>query len=319
MSGLITPHGDTNGQAGLLSRLVLWLRAAETAEPAALAAAPVAPQPVIVEPPKPTLVDPASIAAPEAIPGLAEVLSPSQTSKYTGCSAAWMFRYFRNLPDPPNANRALGSAFHKAMAANFRQKIQSKVDLSREEILDLYAQAWDIQSSQAVFAADDDPAELERVGAVLAQKFLLEAAPEIQPAAVELPVSGIIGGVPVRGYVDLLDTDGRIVEFKTAAKKPSPVDASHALQLAVYRQITPGASGHARLYTIAKTKVPAIYQQKYEVSAADIRHAEIMLPLVQAGMRSGLYCPNRQYMYCSRSGCSFWRECEQEFGGTVED
>jgi len=33
-------------------------------------------------------------------------------------------------------------------------------------------------------------------------------APEIEPAALEFSAQGIIGGVAVRGFVDLLDTSG---------------------------------------------------------------------------------------------------------------
>ena len=52
-------------------------------------------------------------------------------------------------------------------------------------------------------------------------KYLNEAAPLIQPAAVETKVAGTIGGVRVYGYVDLLaargviDLQKRIAEIET--------------------------------------------------------------------------------------------------------
>ncbi len=42
-------------------------------------------------------------------------------------------------------------------------------------------------------------------------------------------------------------------------------------------------------------------------------------PLVQEGMQSGLYFPNRQSLLCSRRQCAFWRECQREFGGSVRE
>jgi hypothetical protein len=36
----------------------------------------------------------------------------------------------------------------------------------------------------------------------------------IQPAAVESRVSGIIGGVKIAGYADLLDTERRLIDSK---------------------------------------------------------------------------------------------------------
>lgn len=85
-----------------------------------------------------------------------------------------------------------------------------------------------------------------------------EAAPSIEPAAVELDVEGKIGGVKVLGKVDLIDTDGRVVDVKTSARRPSGIAPDYAFQLATYRQIAPGANGEARLNTLVKTKtVPA--------------------------------------------------------------
>jgi hypothetical protein len=37
----------------------------------------------------------------------------------------------------------------------------------------------------------------------------------------------------------------------------------------------------------------------------------------QNAMGTGMYCPNRQSMLCSQKHCSFWKHCEEEFGGRV--
>jgi hypothetical protein len=50
--------------------------------------------------------------------------------------------------------------------------------------------------------------ELLELGETMVAKYINEAAPSIQPAAVESRVSGLIGGVKVSGYVDLLDPEG---------------------------------------------------------------------------------------------------------------
>jgi hypothetical protein len=146
-----------------------------------------------------------------------------------------------------------------------------------------------------------------------------EAAPWIQPAAVEIEVTGEIGGVSVRGIVDLLDEEGCVVDVKTAARKPSGVSPDYAFQLATYRQITPGASGEARLDTLVKTKTVQLIQQMYTVAPQDLQATEVLYPLVQAGIAGGLYFPNRQSLTCSRRNCAFWRQCEREFGGTVSE
>lgn len=131
-------------------------------------------------------------------------------------------------------------------------------------------------------------------------------------------MTGDIGGVAVRGRIDLLDEDGRVVDVKTAARKPTGIAPDYAFQLATYRRITPGASGDARLDTLVKTKTVQLIQQTYTVGEQDLRATEVLYPLVREGIASGLFFPNRQSLICSRRHCSFCQQCEQEFGGTVE-
>jgi hypothetical protein len=169
------------------------------------------------------------------------------------------------------------------------------------------------------FRDDEDPVEVGKVGEHLVAKYMDEAATWIQPAAVEMDVAGEIRGVPVRGKVDLLDQEGRVVDVKTAARKPLGIAPDYAFQLATYRQITPGASGEARLDTLVKTKTVQLIQQAYTVGQQDLRATEVLYPLVLDGIASGLYFPNRQSLTCSRRNCAFWRHCEREFGGTVEE
>ncbi len=121
----------------------------------------------------------------------------------------------------------------------------------------------------------------------------------------------------MQGRVDVLDADGRLIDIKTAARRPSSVSPDYAFQLATYRQITPGASGEVRIDSLIKTQTPQIVQQSYTVGEADLRATQVLFPLVQEAMGSGIYCPNRQSLLCSKKHCSFWKTCEQEFGGTV--
>jgi hypothetical protein len=248
---------------------------------------------------------------------LAEVLSPSQANCYLDCSAKWFFKYFRNLPDVKDSKRALGLAVHKALEHFFRCKLDTKKDLEREALLEVYAAAWKAESEDARFAEDDDRAAIETTGAILVQKYLVEMAPNITPITVEQPVAGEIAGVKVRGYIDLMDSNGRIVDIKTSSKKPTEIMPDYKRQVATYTQITPGSSGKIAVHTLVKTKTPQLIEQNHTVTPEDIRHTQIIYPLVQEAMRSGLYAPNRNSMFCSRKSCAFWQACQEEFGGEV--
>jgi hypothetical protein len=151
----------------------------------------------------------------------------------------------------------------------------------------------------------------------LTQKYLAEAGPGIAPAAVEVPVTGVIAGVPVRGIVDIVDTSRRVIDIKTKARKASEVAPDHALQLATYTQLMPRASGEARIDLLVSTKEPQLIQIDHTPGAAGRKLAERLYPMVAEGIAGGLYLPNRSATTCSRRWCAYWRECEQEFGGQV--
>src|ERR1019366_7620088 len=55
------------------------------------------------------------------------------------------------------------------------------------------------------FRDDENPQELAATGEALVVKYMDYLAPTIDPAVVELRVEGEIGGVKVRGWIDLLE------------------------------------------------------------------------------------------------------------------
>jgi len=183
----------------------------------------------------------------------------------------------------------------------------------------LFRDAWAREREQTEFRDDEDPAELGACGEAIVSKYMDEAAPLIEPAAVEMRVEGEIAGIRVQGWVDLLDTDGRIIDIKTAARRPSGIPPDYRFQIATYAQLTPGASGEARVDTLVKTKTPQLVTQSFAVSAQDLLGTLRLYPQAQEAMRFGSYMPNRLSLTCSRRNCGYWRHCEREWGGKVPE
>ena len=249
--------------------------------------------------------------------GLASVLSPSQVRCFFDCQARWWFKYGLQLPERKNSSLALGLALHQALEVNFREKIETREDLETTGVVCVFREAWMEQVPQTEFTADESQGDLRRLGERLVAKYMDEVAPTVEPAAVELDVQGEIAGVAVRGRVVVLDVEGRLIDFKTASRRPSCVSPDYAFQLATYRQITPGASGEVRIDSMVKTQTVQIVQQAYTVEEPDLRATQVLYPMAQKAMGSGMYCPNRQSLLCSQKHCSFWKHCESEFGGRV--
>jgi len=250
---------------------------------------------------------------------LGESLSPSQVNTYMTCPAKWYFRYLIGLSEPATGALALGKAFHATLARTFRQKVSTGRDMEAKEQREVFAEEWALAIADAALRNDEDADELATTGQILVSTYLTEAAGSLQPRAVEHTVQGEIAGVKVRGIVDLLDTDGRVVDFKTASKRPNGLSAVHSLQLTTYAMITPGANGLCRLDTVTKTKTVQVIQQSHQVGAEDRRFAETLYPMVQESIQDGIYPPHRSSPMCSRRYCGYWRECEHEFGGRVAE
>lgn len=258
--------------------------------------------------------DPPEAAA--AAPEHGNLLSPSQVSCFLDCQYRWYTKYVLKLPDPKNANLALGIAVHHALAWYLRHQTAG-IALEPADAAAEFSAAWRAQCEDATIRDEDDPAEIEATGRVLVSRYVAEVAPTIQPAAIEESVEGVIAGVRVQGKVDIRETNGTIRDIKTAARKPSGVSAKHGFQLATYLQITRGASNVAVVDTLVKTKQPQIVHHEHHIDDQEIRATQKIYPLVQEAMRAELYVPNRDSNLCSRANCPFWRHCEREFGGRV--
>jgi PD-(D/E)XK nuclease superfamily len=248
-----------------------------------------------------------------------DVLSPSQVSSIMDCAYRWYAKQVLKMPEPPTSNQILGRAVHSALAANFEQKCDTKLDLPVAGVLAVYREAWAISSEEAEFRDDEDPRELGQTGEALVAKYMEEAAPKIEPAAVEMRVEGVIAGVRVAGYIDLLDVEGCVIEIKTAKARPNCIDPMHRFQVATYRQLTPLARGTGRIDTLVKTKSPQLIQQDFLISEQELRTIHTIYPEAQNLMRGIVHLPNRQSMLCSRRHCAFWRHCEQKWGGEVPE
>lgn len=249
---------------------------------------------------------------------LGSILSPSQVNTYLGCSAKWWFRYGAGLPDPASASLVRGKVLHRVAEVYYRAKKAGNAPASSEDLAPAFEMAWEQESESAAFAADDDVDQLKKTTAILTRKYIDEAAVEIEPAEIEMAVKGVIGGVPVRGFVDLMDTSGRIIDVKAKGQTPSGVDPDYAFQLATYRQLAPGASGQVRLDVVVPNKTPKLVTIPYTVTVADQLMTQHLYPHVREGIREGLYFPNRTSTMCSRKYCNFADACEREFGGKVE-
>jgi hypothetical protein len=254
-------------------------------------------------------------AQPEVLTQIGEVLSPSQASMFLQCQARWAYKHFYGLPDPVSGKAIRGTAVHALVAHAARAKMAG-YELEPDALGDCWDVIWEESAADAAFQADEDVDELKASGAVLARKYLEEALPALDPVAVEVPVSGTIAGIAVRGIADLVDASGVVVDIKTSSRRPSGLSGDHALQLATYSALMPETTS-TRIDTLVATRSPQLVTIDHTPGDAGRKLVERIYPLVAEGIAGGLYLPNRSSQLCRRKHCAYWRECTAEFGGTV--
>ena len=251
--------------------------------------------------------------------GVADVLSPSQVNTFLACPAKWCFKYLIDLTEPRTSSLAVGLAVHSPITQALEWKRSSGKDMEIGAVDELFERAWAEETYQTEFRDDEEPTRLHQQAQAMVRKYMTEAAPYIRPLAVEVPVQGEIGGVRVRGRLDILDDEGRVIEIKTAARNPGEeMSTDHRAQLATYCLLCPQARGKARRDTLTKTKVVQLVSQPIEIGPADVQYLEGIYPQAQEAMRDGVFYPRRDSTMCSRKYCAFWRDCENEYGGKVK-
>jgi hypothetical protein len=121
----------------------------------------------------------------------------------------------------------------------------------------------------------------------------------------------------VRGIADIVTADGIVIDVKTVSRKPSGLAPDHALQLATYAALVPGASGETRLDTLVAKKDAELVRIEHTPGESGKRLIGRLYPMVVEGIAGGLFLPNRNSITCNRRYCAFADACEREFGGTV--
>lgn len=251
-----------------------------------------------------------------------EILSPSSVNSFFNCGFKWYCRKILNLPDTQGSARCIGKAMHGTLRENFGQKCETHQDISVAGAMAIYKDVWVAEEKQTAFRKDEDRAELRAMGAKLVVKYLETVAPLIDPAKVEFKVEGVIAGVQVRGYIDLIDVHGAIIDLKSAKTSPpkNKIRPDYRFQVASYAAITPQASGKAELHTVVKlAREVKVVTQSFTVNDADRMSVEKLYPLAQANMRDGYFNPNRNGLLCSRKYCNYADRCIAEFGGEVPE
>ena len=252
-------------------------------------------------------------------------ISPSQLEMYCRCPEQYRRRYVEGEVIPPGIALLKGSSFHRAAEVNMEQKLTTYRDLPADEIVEIAVANFEQEAAGEILLTDEEAArgtaavlgEAKDQLAQLAETHATQQAPDYQPTLVEKTVRIELPEAPrdLVGIIDLVDDQGRVIDFKTATRKKSQSDADSSVQLTVYAAAYETLFGQPpvelRLDCVIQTKTRTDRQVvTTHRSHADMDALARRINAVTAAIEAGIFPPtNPGNWWCSPTFCGYWHDC----------
>lgn len=261
-----------------------------------------------------------------------EKLSSTAINTYLTCSARYLFRYVYEEVIPPTGALLLGTNVHRAIEYNMSQKIETHEDLPEADVLDYFSAVFDASKSEAVWYEDERPGDFKDTGIRVLKTHHQLVAPELMPLAVEKGFMLSLKSKPktpdeepivyptIEGWVDLINTEHKIIDNKTIGQTPKTPKPDHKLQTTIYTagmRLSGMTDAKPRIIYLVKTKTPKVVQFDVPITVSDWAYFQAVLNSVVRGIENDVFIPNRNTWKCNRRWCGYWEMCEGMFHGTV--
>ena len=240
-------------------------------------------------------------------------LSSSQITLYLQCGLKYKYQYIDMLPKPfrPSA-LAFGSVLHSALQWLHEERMKGK-NVSLDLLYRIFDADWYTQKLSAKIRFKDGEQEIalihlgkEFLGMYIKEKLNPTKGCEI-PFTVPLfnPETGEDLGITLHGYLDRVEEDDTIVEYKTSAQTLGVDDLDSRIQFTAYSYaysiLHHKEPKSIKVVNFVKGKKPKLVISETKRTKADYKGFLLVATQVFLGIKSNLFMP--------RTG--FWcKECE---------
>jgi len=249
-------------------------------------------------------------------------LSSSQIKLYLQCPQKYQFQYVDLIPRAFRTSALVfGSAIHSALAWFHSSRLKG-IKASEEKLCKIFETDWFSYSvdNDVRYLSGDDPMRLVVMGREMLSLYFREPQVEIKGSEVPFtiplasPVDGRELGVNLEGFLDLVEADDTIVEFKTSSQVMNPFDIQTMLQLSAYgyafRQLYKRHPKRFKVVNFVKNKKPKIEVTETTREDSDYEAffsiAEQVLKSIRQSIfypRTGFWCKDCEY----RGICPMWQ------------
>ncbi len=250
-------------------------------------------------------------------------LSPSSVKAYLACPLNYFFDRVVGLREKTSVALHIGKAIHATLQA-FNTARWRGTDSSEDAMQEAFSRHFlKLEQLEGPIDYEDEAARTKARETAWNTVRAYFTSPEAArdsgtPLGVEVELSTYIPGlpVPVKGTIDLVQSDYTAVDYKSASSKPNPEHAAfeHELQLVTYQMMIEQATGRTPaaldLVYLLKTKTPQIIRvSKAPADEKRIRRVQDMYKVAYEGITNERFHPQpgRQCSWCPfRKECSGW-------------
>lgn len=246
-------------------------------------------------------------------------LSFTQLSTYLKCARSYAFKYVERIRTPASGAMVQGRVFHKVVETSYRSQMESGELLPVETCRDLFAAEFDgaLASEPVQLQDNETSAGLLDEGTRLITVHREKLAPQARPHALEVPFEVDLwgDGISFSGFVDMVETDGTVVDHKTWSPSRVPTEETlhNDLQLTGYAVASQAMTGRPvpglRFDGIKKLKTPVAYRMETSRTQAQCGAFVDEVATVAKGIRAEVFPFNPGGWWCSSRYCGFWNLC----------
>lgn len=266
-------------------------------------------------------------------------ISVSKIEKALLCALSMKFQYVDKIPQPSSWKLIAGNVIHEILEYALRELVKTGTYPDWKTLDDMYEPVWERRQKEEEekswfigWQSDkDDPVEdIRREYRPLIRVARAEVLPTVRPwmmgqepiieYQVDLELKTDFGPVNLLGYIDLLDTTGVLMDWKTTDDEVSARAQRTWLQFAGYSLFTYPIVGNEiqeceKIFLVRRKEGPLVQRVPFRVGR---KHREWFVSVanqVWRAIKTNTFIPNTEGWYCKPDYCPFYAGCQGEIAG----
>jgi hypothetical protein len=253
-------------------------------------------------------------------------ISASQIEGHERCPYRYKLRWLDGIKIAPGIAQAKGKSVHGGAELNFRQKIRTRRDLRRRDIIAASVALFDeVKSDGLTLDSEQQLIGFDKVvGAAtdsvvrMAGFFADKVAPKYQPVLVEERQRLVLPGpYDLVGVIDWADEARWVNDLKTAGRRKKQRDVDTSVAFSVYALLFKGITGSlpagVRHEIVIDDPKEATCKAQVLESTRGLEDLEVLIRRINAMVASvatGVFPPAPPGSWqCDPRYCGYWRIC----------